>query len=146
MSKFSPSINCSSLCLHDEEGSHISPVQWQQLSDILNVHENIFAPGGGPTSLAMQRIDTGDEAPATSPLCRVSLAKKEIIRREIKVMLKNIIVKDMESEWASPLVLIHKKNGEVRFCVDYRKLNKLTRTNKYPFPVIDELFIAEHQS
>ncbi|CAH0728148.1 unnamed protein product, partial [Brenthis ino] len=134
-----PPINCSSVSLRDDEGSHLSLGQRQRLSDLLNVHEDIFTPGGGPTSFAMHRIDTGDAAPVTSPPYRVSPSKREIIRKEIETMLEDGIIEDAESEWASPVVLIPKKNGEVRFCVDYRKLNNVTRTDKYPLPVIDEL-------
>lgn len=87
----------------------------------------------------MHHIDTGDAMPIASPPYRVSPAKKEIMRREIEMMLEEDIIEDAESEWASPVVLIPKKNGEVRFCVDYRKLNSVTRTDKYPLPVIDDL-------
>ena len=55
-------------------------------------------------------------------------------------MLKyNIIQPSTKSEWASPVILVPKKNGKLRFCVDYRQLNKVTKKDNYPLPRIDEI-------
>ncbi|KZR96510.1 Uncharacterized protein APZ42_009111, partial [Daphnia magna] len=43
-----------------------------------------------------------------------------------------------QSPWASPVVLVEKKKGEIRFCVDYRKLNGITKKDSFPMPRIDE--------
>ena len=54
-------------------------------------------------------------------------------------MLKNKLIQPSESPWASSVVLVRKKNSKLRFCVDYRKLNSVTRRDCYPLPRIDEL-------
>ena len=54
-------------------------------------------------------------------------------------MLDNKLIKDSTSPWASPVVLVMKKNEKKRFCVDYRKLNTITKKDSYPLPQIDEL-------
>lgn len=133
------SVTCSSVGLREDEGSHLGSDERGRLSDLLDIYEDIFAPGGGPTKFAVHHIDTGDAAPIASPPYRVTPSKKEIIKKEIDKMLEDEIIEEAESEWASPVVLIPKKNGETRFCVDYRKLNSVTRTDKYPLPVIDDL-------
>ena len=54
-------------------------------------------------------------------------------------MEKDGIIRKSESPWSSPVVLVKKKNGKLRFCVDYRKLNSITKKDTYPLPRIDEM-------
>ena len=53
-------------------------------------------------------------------------------------MLKQEVIEPSTSPWASPLVLVRKKDGGLRFCVDYRKLNRVTRLDEFPLPRIDD--------
>ncbi|XP_069360781.1 uncharacterized protein [Maniola hyperantus] len=132
-------IVSSAIGLRECEGALLSPADKQQLATLLKANEDIFEPGGDPTPFAVHRIDTGDAAPISTPPYRVTPIKKEMIRVEIDKMLEEDIIEEAESEWTSPVVLVPKKNGETRFCVDYRKLNAVTRTDKYPLPLIDEI-------
>ena len=54
-------------------------------------------------------------------------------------MMNNTIIKTSNSPWVAPVVLVEKKDGSTRFCVDYQKLNSITKKNAYPLPRIDEL-------
>ena len=54
-------------------------------------------------------------------------------------MLANGTIEECESPWASPVVLVPKPNGKTRLCIDYRKINAITKTDKYPLPRIDDL-------
>ncbi|KMQ83891.1 reverse ribonuclease integrase [Lasius niger] len=68
----------------------------------------------------------------------MSRQKKEILEKEINVMLESDVIEECESPWATPVVLVPKKDGTTRICVDYR-LNAVTNTDSYPMPRIDEL-------
>ena len=54
-------------------------------------------------------------------------------------MLKKGIIEESYSPWSSPVVLVTKKNGKTRFCVDYRKLNEITKKDNHPIPRIDDM-------
>ena len=54
-------------------------------------------------------------------------------------MLQDRVVEPSTSEWAAPIVLVKKKDGTLRFCVDYRKLNAQSNVDLYPMPWVDEL-------
>ncbi|UYV84832.1 K02A2.6-like, partial [Cordylochernes scorpioides] len=84
------------------------------------------------------RINTGDHLPTKQRPYRVAPRERQIIQDEVNKMEKLDIIQPSESPWASPVVLIRKKDGSWRFCVDYRRLNKITKKDVYPLPRIDD--------
>ena len=65
--------------------------------------------------------------------------EQEFIKDEVDRMVEHNLIQPSESPWASPVVLVRKKNGKLRFCIDYRKLNSVTQQDGHPLPRIDEL-------
>lgn len=70
---------------------------------------------------------------------RYSPLHKDEIERQVKELLTTGFITTSNSPFASPVLLVQKKDGTWRFCIDYRKLNSLTIKNKFPMPLIDEI-------
>src|SRR5438045_7512238 len=95
----------------------------------------------GRTNIVQHAIYTEEVPLKRQKFYRTSPKEQEHIDKEIEDMLKyNIIQLSTKSEWASPVILVPKKNGKLRFCVDYCQLNKVTKKDNYPLPRIDENF------
>lgn len=92
------------------------------------------------------RIETGEASPVVSCDYRRSFVENEAIKTEVKKMLAAGVIVPSTSGWRSPVVLIKKPNGELRFCIDYRELNKVTVKDKYPLPRITDLLYTLHGS
>ena len=71
---------------------------------------------------------------------RTPLHKRELIETEVADMLRQDIIQPSNSPWASPVTLVPKKDGSIRFCVDFRKLNHVTKKDRYPLPLIQDIF------
>ena len=78
-------------------------------------------------------------APLRSKARRTTPAEDYIIWGHLEKMLKRRVIRPSKSPWASPILLADKKNGKVRFCVDYRRLNELTVKDAYPLPRMEEI-------
>ncbi|GFU86087.1 hypothetical protein TNCV_3937561 [Trichonephila clavipes] len=65
--------------------------------------------------------------------------KKEVLREHIEALLRQNVIEECEFPYAAPVVLVPKPNGKVRLCVDYRKLNSVTKVDAYPLPRMDYL-------
>ena len=105
-------------------------------------NEDIFIRGKyevGRTNVVQHMIETEDEKPIKQKARRLSTKEKEIEKEHIEEMLKKGIIRKSKSPWSSPVVFVPKKGGEIRFCIDYRKLNKVTKKDNHPLPRIDEM-------
>ena len=119
--------------------------QITQVIALVKKYRHLFSskqssPGGAKG--IEHRIDTGNHYPFSCPPRRVSPREREIIDELVKEMLDTGVCSTSNSPWASPIVLIPKKDGSIRFCVDYRKLNSVTVRDVYPLPRIDDCLAA----
>ena len=92
----------------------------------------------GHTDLVSHEINTGSAAPVKAPPRRLAPHRREVVDQEVETMLDKGIIEPAYGPWASPVVLVRKKDGRVRFCVDYRRLNAVTVKDAYPLPRIDD--------
>ncbi|XP_041102688.1 uncharacterized protein LOC121313985 [Polyodon spathula] len=70
---------------------------------------------------------------------RIPESRRGVMRREVASMLELGVVQPSQSEWCSPVVMVPKKDGSTRFCVDFRKVNAISKFDAYPMPRVDEL-------
>ena len=123
----------------------ITVKQKEIISAAIYEYRDVFSEGPedmGCTSLVTHTIDTGENRPIRIPPRRLPIAKQAIEREEVDKMLKRDVIEPSASPWASPIVLVTKKDGSTRFCIDYRKLNDVTRKDAYPLPRIDDTLDA----
>ena len=92
----------------------------------------------GRTDLVQHTIEIGDGRPIKQHPRRLPMMMREIEQEEVGRMLKRNVIVPSSSPWASPTVMVKKKDEKIRFCVDYRKLNELTKKDAYPLPSIDD--------
>lgn len=85
------------------------------------------------------KINVDNIKPFNCPPRRLSYAEKQELQKILDDLLENGVIRVSESEFASPIVLVRKKSGELRMCVDFRNLNKMTSKHNYPIPLIDDL-------
>ncbi|UYV64996.1 hypothetical protein LAZ67_3002688 [Cordylochernes scorpioides] len=111
----------------------------EQLKQVLERYEDLFPSGLGRSNLAKHRIDTEGAKPIKHKPYRVSAKEREIIKEQIDEMLRDGIIRPSSSPWSFPVILVKKRDGKYRFCVDYRKLNDVTVKDVYPIPRIDEV-------
>ena len=111
------------------------------LESILVSYMDVFSQNEsdlGLTNIIMHHIDTGDVKPVRQPLRRFPPANVESISQHVDTMLEQGVIKPASSPWASNVVLVKKSDGTFRCCIDYRKLNAVTRKGVYPLPRIND--------
>ena len=116
--------------------------QRKQLLRLLENYKDIFVKDKnelGKCGIVKHRIDTGDTKPIKQRAYRASGENKKLIEEEVKKMLEKGVIEKSTSPWASPIVIVPKKSGEKRFCIDLRKVNKITKRDEHPLPRIDDM-------
>ena len=116
--------------------------QRTEIDNLVRDFADVFSTGKrdlGRTDLVYHRIHTGDEAPIKQGARRLPIHHQSEVGRLLDEMQQQGVVEPSCSPWASPIVLVRKKDGSLRFCVDYRKLNKITKKDSYPLPRVDNL-------
>ncbi|CAK1595240.1 unnamed protein product [Parnassius mnemosyne] len=119
----------------------VDPEQKNKLADLLDKYKGCFSSNLhnlGFTTAAEMVIHLKDSSPIVYRPYRLSFADRQLVRNMIQEMLDCGIVRESASPYASPIVLIQKKSGEKRLCVDYRALNNKTIKEHYPLPRIED--------
>ena len=122
----------------------LSPLQQQQLNELFKEYIDVFSQGDedlGNTPLLKHGIETHGP-PLRQPYRRQNPAVRREEMAQVQQMLSNNVIRPSNSPWASPVVMVRKKDGSLRFCVDFRQLNAATVKDAHPLPRIDDLLDA----
>ena len=122
-------------------GEGLNSDQQAQLQALLRKWSHVFAANDedfGRTAIVTHRIPTGTAPPSRERYRPIPPKLYTELRVLLQGMLDSGVVKESASPWAAPVVLVKKKDGSLRFCVDYRKLNAVTHKDSFPLPRIEE--------
>ncbi len=110
-----------------------------EVRPLLQKWPSVWTETTGTTNVIQHNILTTDELPVRKSAYCVSPHKQAIIEEHLDKMINNGVIAPSSSAWASPVVLLLKKDNSLRFCVDYRGLNAKTHHDAYPMPLMHEI-------
>lgn len=127
--------------LVEKSSKGMTQLQRQALTKLLCEYDDVFSREEydlGTFTAIKHSIDTGNAKPIRQPARRTPLSFQAEEAKYLQKRLDAGVVVPSCSAWASPVVLVRKKDGGVRWCVDYRKVNEATQKDAYPLPKIEE--------
>jgi predicted aspartyl protease len=114
------------------------PKQYQDYADVFSKEASDRLPPSRPYDHKIQLEKDGASELGYSPLYHQSTAELEEVKRYLVENLAKGFIETSQAPFASPILFVKKPTGGLRFCIDYRKLNRLTKKDRYPLPLIDE--------
>ena len=121
-------------------GDNLTEEQRAEFIDLASQFQSLFTEAPGTTSLAQHHIKLTSDQPVRSRPYPVPYSLRESLKKDITDMMTMGVIRESSSQYASPVVVVKKKDNTNRVCVDYRKLNKLTVFDPEPMPTAEHLF------
>jgi hypothetical protein len=131
--------------LYLRSSTKLTESEKHKFTELLIKYQDTFSKSAtdiGFTDLVQHKINTGTALPIRQPIRRLHFGKREIEKEEVNKMLTMGIIEPSYSLWSSPVILVKKKDGSIRFYVDYHKLNDVTVKDEYPLPLISDCLDA----
>ena len=131
--------------LHKRATAGLNQEESNKVAELLSRYQECFSKHEwdiGLTHLNEHEIKTGDSPPIKQPPRRVPLAFADKEKAAIEELKEKGVIRDSVSPWASPIVLVSKKDGTVRPCVDYSKVNSLVKPDGFPLPRVQDCLDA----
>ena len=149
-SKKEKNFNCSRVVsvpsvlreLIEKNSENLVDSQKEVFAGLLNEFQDIFSEEiiAGNCDIICHSINVEDSPPIKQVPRRIPYHMRDEVYGIIEEMKKHGVIEESQSPWVSPAVLVRKKNGALRFCVDFRKLNAVTIKDSFPLPRIDDIF------
>lgn len=128
-----------SVSIVDSNMHDLAERERKELNEVISSFPSSDVEGLGRTNILQHNIDTENASPIKQRYYAVSPAVQKLMDIELDRMLTLGVIEPSQSPWSSPMVLIRKDNGKNRLCLDSRALNKVTRKDAYPLPIINGL-------
>ena len=135
----SPLLNSEVLANLESKLQHLSENQKQEIFDLFAEFKQLFSDVPGLTSITKHDIVLLEGVtPIKQHPYRLNPAKMSALHAEIQYMLANDLIEPSESPWSSPVILVPKSDGTYRLCVDFRLVNKCTKSDSHPIPRVED--------
>ena len=124
----------------EEAAHHLTSQQLKCAQECIDKYSEVVSRNKGQlgrTNVLQHKINTGNARPIRMAPRRLPLGRRTEAQQEIQHMLDTGVISPSKSPWCFPAVLIKKKDGAMRFCVDFRRLNEVTVKDSYPLPRVD---------
>lgn len=110
----------------------------QEMPEVFSLHSQDF----GCTDKVKHRINLVDETPFKHRARPIHPEDLEAVKKHLQELLDVGVIRESQSPYSSPIVVVRKKSGDIRLCIDYRKLNQKTIKDAYALPKLEDTFMA----
>ena len=146
------SAKIKSISVQSKDKKKLEPVNTDKeylplVKNILHAFADLIASSDaelGQAGMIKHSIDTQGNPPIRLRPYRSARNQADEIDKHVKEMYEAGVIRNSTSPWAAPVLIVAKKGGEKRFCIDYRKLNAVTKKDSYPLPRIDDTLDSMH--
>ncbi|KAK7104926.1 hypothetical protein V1264_019564 [Littorina saxatilis] len=121
-------------------GPDLTEDQQKELHDFMGDFTHRFSDVPGSTSLVEHEVHLTSDVPVRSKPYPIPFQARESLKKDIDSMLKMGVIRESSSPYSSPVVVVKKKDGTNRVCIDFRKVNKITVFDPEPMPTATDLF------
>ena len=122
----------------------LTPEQQSKVKKLIIENSDVFANSTAdlkkPCNLGAMKINTTSNLPIRQLPYRKSYIDREKIKNQVKDLIEAGLIRPSDSPWSSPVVMVKKRDGDSRFCIDYRKLNNITISDPFPIHRLEDIF------
>ncbi|XP_021347442.1 uncharacterized protein LOC110446564 [Mizuhopecten yessoensis] len=123
-----------------EIATNLTDEQITEVTELMNSYEDVLTDLPGRTNLAQHEINTTTKDPVHFKPYPLPYNMKEVIKEGVEKMIEMDVIEPSSSPYSAPVVLVKKKDGSNRFCIDFRRLNRVTIFDAEPMPNTDDIF------
>ena len=120
--------------------SGLNKLERERIHEILHIYDHVIKDAPGQTSITECTIKLTSNDSVRTKAYPIPYAMKELLNKEVEKMLEADVIEKSNSPYSLPVVLVKKPDGSIRFCVDYRKLNRITIIDAEPMPSANDIY------